>query len=533
MAMKTSRLTKAVLAAVLGLSLSGGGLTTTYASDADAELAALELELATLEAELAQEKGTIKEEKTKLAKEPNKMKLSGDARVKYAYAGNGARWYYRGRLAVQHDINEKVSVNVRWGLMNDNPMGLSEHFAHKINTNYPNTEYVQLMYPDLTATDGSWVSDANLQVKKFLGADKVTIGRFGQTFGATGLMGDEDAFGGIDGIKFDWSGKAGSLTVGYAKFGALQQVPNLNRWGTVGNNAMAKGFSAAGGAIGYGELQRKAVETALFVNGKLNLGPAVTLHGMWLKEMNNGKTKLVETDALYHPYFWDNPNDHDYRGIGISAQIAPNLTLRGDYILNMNENTAYLADNVFMKKIQEGKNPNASNKALIAAKTSYKQFNFPRQKSEYISLRYKGAKWGDKGSFGINLDWRNIDPSARLDAYFTYTDNISSTDISNDYYISRSSMYNTLSVADDILASEGIRGPVIGFNYMITKNIKLSILQTFAGSYNYYSLGTSHLVSTRYKSGSKWYNDHTFNATYDKINEKADNMTVIAITAKF
>ena len=68
MAMKTSRLTKAVLAAVLGLSLSGGGLTTTYASDADAELAALELELATLEAELAQEKGTIKEETTKLAK---------------------------------------------------------------------------------------------------------------------------------------------------------------------------------------------------------------------------------------------------------------------------------------------------------------------------------------------------------------------------------------------------------------------------------------------------------------------------------
>ena len=428
--------------------------------------------------------------------------------------------------------------------MNDNPMGLSEHFAHKINTNYPNTEYVQLMYPDLTATDGSWVSDANLQVKKFLGADKVTIGRFGQTFGATGLMGDEDAFGGIDGIKFDWSGKAGSLTVGYAKFGALQQVPKLNTWGAVGNSAMANGFKAAGGEFGYGELQRKALETALFVNAKLNLGPAVTLHGMWIKEMNNGKSKLVTTGSPYSPYFLDNPNDHDYRGIGVTAQLAPNLTLSGDFIINMNENEAYFVDGATSgtgwrttKNTSANKSATPTNKLVASAKTHYQKYVYKRPVNEYISLKYKGAKWGDKGSFGINLDWRNIDSTACMDAYFTMKNNTGSTDISNRYYISRSSMYNTLSVADDILAYEGIRGPVIGFDYMITKNIKLSVLQSFAGSMNTYQFNhsiTNIQPATKTIAGKKYdSSNYQLDSSIDRVSRRADNMTVIAITAKF
>jgi len=545
MAMKTSRLTKAVLAAVLGLSLSGGGLTTTYASDADAELAALELELATLEAELAQEKGTIKEEKTKLAKEPNKMKLSGDARVKYAYAGNGARWYYRGRLAVQHDINEKVSVNVRWGLMNDNPMGLSEHFNHKINT-FSSKNFQQgyvpanIIYPDMDATDGSWVSDANIQFKKFLGADKVTLGRFGQTFGATGLMGDEDAFGGIDGIKFDWSGPAGSLTVGYAKFGALQKYPKINT--TQALNAGLKYIPT--------EYTRKPLEQAFFVNAKANLGPAVTLHGLWIKEMNNGKTQMIQTGTPYTPYFFDNPNDHDYRGIGLTAKITPNLTLTGDWIINMSEHTDYLADGATSgkdswRKYGDSTPTSALNKSAL---THYKKYNYKRQVSEYVSLRYKEAKWGDKGSFGIHLDWRNIDPTANLDGYFTMVSNIGSNKnanvVSNNYYISRSAMYNTLSVADDILAFEGIRGPVIGFDYMITKNVKLSVLQSFAGTVNGYRFNhsitnidpsTKKVEKSKDDATKKYYDSSNYrlDASIDQISERADNMTVIAITAKF
>lgn len=526
MASKFSRLSKAIAIAMLGLSLSGGGMPAAHASDADAELAALEAELAALEAELAQEKGTIKEEKTKLKNEPNKLALSGDARVKYAYTGNGANWYYRGRLAVKHDINDKVSVYARWGLMNDNPFGLSEHNNHKINT-YNSNNYqkgyipAKVIYPDLEATDGSWVSDANMQFKKFLGADKFTLGRFGQTFGSTGLLGDEDAFGGIDGAKFDWSGKAGALTVGYAKFGALQQYPEINTTQALNPTA---GLKFVGGAY-----QRKAVEQALFVNGQLKLGPAVTLHGMWIKEMNNGRAKLLETGSIYTPYFYDNPDDHDIRGIGITAQITPNLTLVGDYILNACDNSAYLADNIPATTTSENANPNKNSAMVNAAKNKYKVFDFGRQKSEYVSLRYKGAKWGDKGSFGINLDWRNIDPSARLDAYYTYTDNIGGTTISNAYYISNSSLYNTLSVADDILVSAGIKGPVLGFNYMITKNVKLSVLQTFAGSYNWYRLDAS--PNKEKVAAKKW--AYNFDANYSKVNEKAPNMTVIALTAKF
>ena len=495
MASKISRLSKAIAIAMLGLSLSGGNMPAVHASDADAELAALEAELAALESELAQEKGTIKEEKTKLKNEPNKLKLSGDARIKYVHSGTGARWYERGRIAMQHDINDKVSVYARWGMMNDNPMGLSEHNNHKINTfNSKNYEqgYVpaKVIYPDLEATDGSWVSDANMQVKKFLGADKFTLGRFGQSFGATHLLGDADAYGGIDGAKFDWSGQAGTLTVGYAKFGATQQYPTINT-----TQALNAGLNYVGSAY-----QRKPIEQALFVNGQLKLGPAVTLHGMWIKEMNNGKSRLIDTGSAYSPYFFDNPNDHDIRGVGITAQITPNLRFVGDYMVNANDFTAALG---------------VGATSAAKAKTNYGLYRYDRQKAEYISLRYKEAKWGDKGSFGINLDWRNIDPAAHMGAYVT---------ASNDYYIKSDTLFSQLTMADELLADNGVKGPVLGFNYMITKNVKLSVLQTFANSICSYDFS----FANKKTGGTNHYWSYL-----NKVNNKADNMTVVSITAKF
>lgn len=492
MASKISRLSKAIAIAMLGLSLSGGNMPAVHASDADAELAALEAELAALESELAQEKGTIKEEKTKLKNEPNKLKLSGDARIKYTHTGAGANWYYRGRIAMQHDINDKVSVYARWGLMNDNPMGLSEHYNHKIGTyssnKYPNYQPATMIYPDMNATDGAWVSDANMQVKKFLGADKFTLGRFGQNFGATHLMGDEDAYGGIDGAKFDWSGKAGSLTVGYAKFGASQQYPaTLTSTITL---TPTGGLESGGGSY-----QRKPVEQALFVNGQLKLGPAVTLHGMWIKEMNNGKSKLYETGSAWVPYSFDNPDDHDIRGVGITAQITPNLKLVGDYAINMSEFFTTLGNEAASAK---------------DAKKKYTTYRYPRQKAEYISLRYKEAKWGDKGSFGVNLDWRLIDPTIRKGIYHSN---------SQDFYVTSDTLFSPLSMADDLLASEGIKGPVLGFNYMLTKNVKVSILQTFANTYSSYS---------HYETKDKPYSAYIF-----KDSVKADNMTVVSLMAKF
>ncbi|MCR5177334.1 MAG: hypothetical protein K6C05_10895 [Anaerovibrio sp.] len=491
MAIRTSRLSKLIAVAMLGLSLSGGSVAAAQASDAETELAALETELAALEAELAQERGTIKEEKAKVTKEPNKTAISGDARVKYAYLGNGANWYYRGRIALKHDINDTVSVYARWGLMNDNPMGLSEHYTHKINT-FSTKNYQQgyspanIIYPDMDATDGSWVSDANLQVKRFLGTDKTTLGRFGQTFGSTGLMGNEDSYGGIDGVKFDWSGKVGALTVGYAKFGALSKYPAINT-----GVALTTGTEYVGSAF-----QRKPIEQALFINAKVNLGPAVSLHGMWIKEMNNGKSQLIATGSAYTPYFFDNPNEYDLRGVGITAQITPTLKLVGDYIINAND---------FQTTLGVGATSAAK------AKSKYGVYKYPRQKAEYISLRYKEAKWGDKGSFGINLDWRHIDPSVRLGAYAT---------ANNDYYVMNNTMYNSLSMADDLLAEDGVRGPVLGIHYMLTKNVKISLLQTFANSMNTYQF------SFEKKSGGYW-------SYLNRVNEKADNMTVLSVTAKF
>lgn len=495
MAKTTSRLWKGIAVAVLGLSLSGSCALAAPAADADAELAALEAELAALEAELAKERGVAKEEKAKLEKEPNKMAVHGDARIKYTNVGGSANWYARGRVSLKHDINDTVSVNTRWGLMNDNPMGLSEHWNHKINT-YSNKKYeggyvpANVIYPDMKATDGSWVSEANIQIKNLLGSKKLTLGRFGQTFGATGLMGDEDAFGGIDGVKLDWENKAGALTVGYAKFGANQSYPNINT-----SSALSTGLTYTGGAY-----LRKPLEQAMFLNAKVNVGPSVALHGMWLKEMNNGKSQMIATGSAYTPYFFDNPDDHDIRGIGVTAQLAPNLKLVGDYVVNMNRFTTALG--------------NGQTSAANSAR-KYDVKTFDHQKAEYISLRYKEAKYGDKGSFGINLDWRNIDPGVRLGAYTT---------ASNDYYVVSDTMFSPLTMADDLLAEQGVRGPVLGFHYMLSKDMKLSVMQSFASVMNSYTFSFENK-----KSGST---NHYWAYLKDTC-EHADNMTVVSLTAKF
>ena len=149
------------------------------------------------------------------------------------------------------------------------------------------------------------------------------------------------------------------------------------------------------------------------------------------------------------------------------------------------------------------------------AKTDNYTKTYDHQKAEYISLRYKEAKWGDKGSFGINLDWRNISPASRLTGYAT---------ASNDYYVMSSSMLSSIAVADDLLAAQGVKGPVVGFNYMLDKNLKLTFMQTFGNSMNSYNFRFWDA-----KVGSK----HHYHAALDDINEKADNMTIVSLTGRF
>ena len=529
----SKRLRRSIAIALLGLSLTGGSVYAAesaytspdtdfsqpmaddvsqevaaatadlnYMTDAEAEeeLADLEKQLADLEHALAVERGTIAVEKEKVEKEPNKWALHGDARIKYQYiADEGARWKERARISFTHDLNDKVRFNTRWALMNDNPMGLSEHFAHKINT-YSSKNYekgytaAKNIYPDLEATDGTWVSDANLELRDMLGKDTtLTIGRFGQTFGATGLYGDADAFGGIDGAKISWHNNIfKELTLGYAKFGALQQYPEINTTSALTPEAGLKYLGS--------KLLTKPVEKAMFMNAKIAISPAITLHGMWLKEMNNGREQKIATGSVYTPWFIDNPNDHDVRGIGITAQMGPNFKLVGDYLVDFNTDTVYM-----------GKGAINADKA----KTDNYTKTYDHQKAEYISLRYKEAKWGDKGSFGINLDWRNISPASRLTGYAT---------AKNDYYVMSSSMLSSIAVADDLLAAQGVKGPVVGFNYMLDKNLKLTFMQTFGNSMNSYNFRfwNAKVLSTNH-----------YHAALDDINEKADNMTIVSLTGRF
>ena len=152
--------------------------------------------------------------------------------------------------------------------------------SHKINVKNADMTLGKTVYPDLTANDGAWVSEAYLKAKNVLGARNLdlVLGRFGQTFGATGFWSDADAYGGIDGVKLNYLDPVtkSRLTFGYANFGA-----NLDYNSTTDVvNGTADDFYG-------GEIYRvKPIQRAFFVDGAVPLGRAVTLHGMLLKEVN-------------------------------------------------------------------------------------------------------------------------------------------------------------------------------------------------------------------------------------------------------
>ena len=187
------------LAGLIALELSGTALAAesiTTVPTLEEELATLERQLAELENSLQMEQDKTVEQKKEADNKLDKWNISGDIRVKWENSKAGGKWKERARLSVNNDINEKMSFYTRWSMMEDNEFGLSDHFAHKINTNNTNHSVAKTVYPDLGATDSGWVSDAYLKVKDSFGANEIVVGRFGQTFGATGFWSDAEASGG-------------------------------------------------------------------------------------------------------------------------------------------------------------------------------------------------------------------------------------------------------------------------------------------------------------------------------------------------
>ncbi len=463
------------IAGLISLNLAG---PVYGAPTKEEQLAELEQQLLVLETKLKAEQGktVIKKERQKNPKK--NWDISADTRVKWESSEAKTAFLQRARLNLDHDINDKVSFHTRWALMEDNEFGLSKHFAYRINTNNSNHAYAYTVYPDLNGSDNGLVSEAYLKIKDVLGAQNAVIGRFSQTFGATGFWSDEDAFGGIDGVKLTYGNKA-KINIGFANFGAALDYPDFG--GSNAINARAENY-----------YRIKPLEEAYFMNAELPVNRKVKLHAMVLKE-KTGKDITRATEDAYIPYYDDKASNYDLHGIGITAKLHKNLTFVGDYITNTSNSSIYLS---------------TGSTSVANAKNNYVRQEYPDQHAKYLSLRYKGAKWGDKGSFGMNFDYRDIDAATRSN--FT----------ANAYYGMNSMLFSPYASNSMTLVSDGIKGPVIGTQYMLSKNIKLDVMHSFNNTFSYYDY-------KYWKEGSKGYASSTL-ATKD-----ASNYTSISLSTRF
>lgn len=470
------------LTLAVAISIQLAGASVYAAPSKEQELKELEQQLLVLETKLKaeQEKTAAKKEEQKNPKQ--KWDISLDGRVKWETSDTKSDSVERARLRLDHDINDKVSFHSRWALMQDNEFGLSDHFNHKINTYNSDHTLARVVYPDLNASDSGLVTEAYLKVKHTLGAENVIVGRFGQTFGATGFWSDEDAFGGIDGIKLTY-GKKSKVTVGFANFAAALDYPD---------------FTAQNAILSRTEnyYRIKPLEDAFFMNAEVPLSGAVKLHGMVLKEKAGNDLRIATGDGA-NPWYDDKASDYDLRGAGVTANVAKNLTLLGDYLINLENSSIYLG----------------TGGTATTGINNYIRQEYPHQIAKYASLRYKGAQWGNKGSFGLNFDYRDIDPAAK------------SNITANAYYGMHSMLFSPYSSNDMTLVSDGIKGPVVGLQFMVDKNIKLDLMHAFNNTLSYYQ--TSYTRTGTSTSNYRYWGKNTLTS------ESASNYTSISLSTRF
>lgn len=276
------------LIASLALMFSVGlGGTSFAAVDTDytAEIEALKQRIADLE------KKANEKPKAFAAKRDDGLKLGGDFRIRYIDDHSGdTSVEQRVRLELQKKIDKNASFYGRWYVMNNNEMGRTINDTSGLNDTRD--------YPDFDAKDKNQVSDAYIEINKFMGSpNTLTFGRFGQDIGATKYWSSAGSLGMIDGIKAD-IGKKQNVTVGFA------------------NWSPASSYATYSSKKSAEENFHKKLEDTFFVNGKFPVSKATDIYGMWVKEQTG-----------------DN-SDYDVRGLGFKTDLADNLKLYADYTRN-------------------------------------------------------------------------------------------------------------------------------------------------------------------------------------------------------
>ncbi|MCR5177335.1 MAG: hypothetical protein K6C05_10900 [Anaerovibrio sp.] len=421
---------KKLLALTLSTAFSLNIAAVASAEPSPEQLDALRAEIKELRQVLKVEKAKHKYQKAKDIERGKEWNIHGDVRTRYAKVDHEDVLTQRFRLSIDHPVGDTMRFVGRWAVMNNNEYGLSTQYAKSLfRWNNANVYDSNKTYPDFSAADNNWISDAYIDMYRVCGST-LTIGRFGHTFGATGFWSDADASGGIDGVKasFDFRGGKDNLTVGYANFSPAQDYPKYVTGGTSATYA-----SGANAAPYYFS---KGIGDALFITGKKQIDDQSTIYASWLHQYRTANknsslmgSELTGTTSVINGN-WDGAK-HDIWGIGFKHDFNSNLTLLGDYMNN-------------------------------------RCFN-AHQDAVYLSLRYKQADITKHGTFGLNLDYR------RIGAPYT-RDNKKGTE----YFSILAG--NRLS-SDMTLVEDNAKGFVFGFQWVPGKNILIEGRQAIGTKY--------------------------------------------------
>lgn len=429
------KLNKKIVALMLTTAFSANFAAVADAAPTKEQLDALRAEIAELRQVLKVEKAKHKYEKKKTERRAKDWNVHGDYRAKYAKQDHEDVLTNRFRISVEHQVGDTMAFKGRWAVMNNNEYGLSTQQAKTLFKGNNNTTFAA--YPDFSAADNNWISDAYIEMYRVFGST-LTAGRFGHTFGATGFWSDAETSGGIDGVKasFDIKGKD-NITVGFANFSPTQDYPKYVSGGTSGR------YEDGSSAVPY--YFSKGLADALFITGKKNISDKLDVYAMYLKQYSTtNKNSGLMTSVMAGPGNYADHNvafgsgHHEMFGLGFKSKLTDNVSLLADW----------------MRNHVEGHNQNAT----------------------YVSLRYKGADYAKKGSFGLNLDYRYIDVPFTEDIY----DKAGKKVIGTAAYSILAG--NKLS-SDMTLVQDNIKGFVFGFQWNVGKNLLLEGKQSFATKY--------------------------------------------------
>lgn len=150
-----------------------------------------------LAAEFADELDNLGVRVSKLEKYASKIKLSGDARLRWIHqeaSTSNPAFAERFRLAAQVDVNDKVNFYARWQVLNHNTMGT------------------------YNAATVNYITDASVQVNRLLPNIDLKAGRYSLSLGETTYY--AGTVGGFDGAEVTWKQGKAAVFAGYADPGS-------------------------------------------------------------------------------------------------------------------------------------------------------------------------------------------------------------------------------------------------------------------------------------------------------------------------